>query len=69
MSTGRGCRVGKLVLTPKEAAEVLGVSRTTLARWADSGLLRVFRTEGGHRRFYGVQVQALRDGYRDGALP
>jgi excisionase family DNA binding protein len=35
----------------KEASELLGIHFTTLRKWADDGLIRVFRTPGGHRRF------------------
>ena len=34
-----------------EASRALGVNESTLRRWADSGLVRTFRTPGGHRRF------------------
>ena len=35
----------------KEASELLGIHFTTLRKWSDDGLIRVFRTPGGHRRF------------------
>ncbi len=38
-------------LSPKQAAEQLGVHITTLRRWADSGDVSVMVTPGGHRRF------------------
>jgi excisionase family DNA binding protein len=38
-------------LSLKEASELLGIHFTTLRKWADDGLIRVFRTPGGHRRF------------------
>jgi excisionase family DNA binding protein len=38
-------------LTSKEAAQVLGVSEASVKRWADSGLLPMEKTAGGHRRF------------------
>lgn len=38
------------VLTPRELADVIGVSESSLKRWADDGALRVTRTAGGHRR-------------------
>ncbi|UCD74954.1 MAG: MerR family DNA-binding transcriptional regulator [Phycisphaerales bacterium] len=38
------------VLSPKELAEAIGVSESSLKRWADEGLLRASRTAGGHRR-------------------
>jgi excisionase family DNA binding protein len=42
-----------------DAAEALGVSASTLRRWADSGRLRVVRTAGGHRRFAAEDVRRL----------
>lgn len=38
------------VLSPKELAQVIGVSESSLKRWADEGRLKVSRTAGGHRR-------------------
>lgn len=40
----------KPVLSPKELATAIGVSESSLKRWADDGLIRVARTAGGHRR-------------------
>ncbi len=40
----------KSVLTPRELAEAIGVSESSLKRWADEGVVRVSRTAGGHRR-------------------
>lgn len=37
-------------LTPKALARAIGVSESSLKRWADDGLLRAERTAGGHRR-------------------
>ena len=37
-------------LSPRELADALGVSESSLKRWVDSGKLTAFRTEGGHRR-------------------
>ncbi|HYM82974.1 MAG TPA: helix-turn-helix domain-containing protein [Candidatus Dormibacteraeota bacterium] len=34
-----------------EASELLGISPTSLRRWADAGMVRTFVTPGGHRRF------------------
>jgi excisionase family DNA binding protein len=34
-----------------QAAEYLGVSAASLRAWSDRGLLRVYRTPGGQRRF------------------
>lgn len=38
------------LLSPRELGEAIGVSESSLKRWADDGLLRVTRTAGGHRR-------------------
>jgi excisionase family DNA binding protein len=40
----------KSVLSPKELGAAIGVSESSLKRWADSGRLHVARTAGGHRR-------------------
>lgn len=40
----------KALLTPRAVAEALGVSESSLKRWADDGVIRVSRTAGGHRR-------------------
>ncbi len=38
------------IISPKELADAIGVSESSLKRWADGGLIRVTRTVGGHRR-------------------
>ena len=38
-------------LTPKEAADMLGVARNTVRLWAESGRLPCRLTARGHRRF------------------
>lgn len=45
-------------LSPKEVAEAIGVSESSIKRWADSGKIRVNRTAGGHRRI--SRVEAIR---------
>ncbi|MFA6467855.1 MAG: helix-turn-helix domain-containing protein [Bacteroidota bacterium] len=37
--------------TTQEIAELLGVSPSSIQRWADSGKLKCHVTEGGHRKF------------------
>ncbi len=56
----------KQTLTPKDVAEALGVSESSLKRWADAGRLQVTRTLGGHRRI--EAIEALRFA-RDSSLP
>jgi len=40
----------KALLTPKELAEAIGASESSMRRWVDSGDIRISRTAGGHRR-------------------
>lgn len=47
-------------LSSKEAARVLGVSEASVKRWADSGLLPMEKTAGGHRRFRPEDLAAVR---------
>lgn len=49
-------------LTTKKAADILGVSPTTIRRYSDTGVLPVIRlTPSGHRRFTIVDVNKLHD--------
>jgi excisionase family DNA binding protein len=41
----------KKILSITEAAEYLGVFSLTLRNWEKKGLIKAFRTLGGHRRF------------------
>ncbi len=38
------------LLSPRDLADAIGVSESSLKRWADAGRIAVVRTEGGHRR-------------------
>ena len=38
------------LLSPRELADALGVSESSLKRWVDSGKIAASRTDGGHRR-------------------
>ena len=46
-------------LSIREASALVGVSVATLRRWCDAGLVRVFTTPGGHRRFSRSAVMSL----------
>src|SRR3954467_11206793 len=38
------------LLTPKQLADAIGASESSLRRWVDAGSIRMSRTAGGHRR-------------------
>src|SRR5690606_17490158 len=37
-------------LTPRDLAEAIGTSESSVRRWLDAGSVKVTRTAGGHRR-------------------
>src|SRR4051794_35510116 len=47
------------IISTKGVAVALGVSEATVKRWADAGMLRCFRTRGGHRKFRTRDVKAF----------
>ena len=49
-------------MTPTEVAEEFGVDRKTITRWREAGKFLSLRTIGGHRRYFRLQVDALREG-------
>ncbi|MEM7682489.1 MAG: cobalamin-dependent protein [Planctomycetota bacterium] len=52
----------KASLSPRDLAQAVGVSESSLKRWADSGRLNVSRTAGGHRRIaVNEAVRFIRD--------
>jgi MerR family transcriptional regulator, light-induced transcriptional regulator len=49
-------------ITPKQLADAIGVSESSLKRWADAGKVTVSRTGGGHRRITLTEaVRFIRD--------
>ncbi len=53
----------------REATRILGISPSTLRRWADEGTIRTFVTPGGHRRFSRAAVESLIPGARRAGRP
>lgn len=49
----------KKILSISDAASILGVSDETLRNWEREGKLTPFHTEGGHRRYYRVDIEKL----------
>jgi excisionase family DNA binding protein len=58
--------VMKTSLSPKDLASAVGVSESSLKRWADDGKLRVTRTAGGHRR---IPIQEAMRFAREARMP
>lgn len=46
-------------MTPRAAAERLGVSYSTFKQWIYKGSVRTVRTDGGHHRIAGTEVERL----------
>jgi MerR family transcriptional regulator, light-induced transcriptional regulator len=42
--------------SPKQVAQALGVSESSLKRWCDRGFLQTTRTAGGHRKLQAAEV-------------
>jgi MerR family transcriptional regulator, light-induced transcriptional regulator len=50
------------LITPRQLADAIGVSESSLKRWSDAGKIDVTRTEGGHRRItVSEAVRFIRD--------
>lgn len=57
-------------LSPREFADALGVSESSLKRWVDAGKIVAFRTEGGHRRIaVSEAMRFIRDSHAPIARP
>lgn len=53
----------KDLLSPKQVAQAIGVSESSLKRWCDQGVIPTVRTAGGHRRLrLGDVLRFVRDG-------
>jgi molybdopterin-binding protein len=50
---------GMQLLTPRQAAQQLGVSYPTLKQWIYQGAIRSRRTAGGHHRIPATEVERL----------
>lgn len=47
------------LLSTREAAQLLGISLRTAQLWVESGVLRAWKTAGGHRRILRASVEAV----------
>lgn len=46
----------KSILTPRQVADAIGVSESSVKRWVDLGHIAATRTAGGHRRIAGSEA-------------
>ena len=51
--------IKKEIYTTHEAATILGVTARTIQLWADSGVINVWKTPGGHRRINLEELEKL----------
>ena len=49
------------IYTSGEVAALYGVDLKTIRRWEDAGLLKGFRTLGGHRRYRAADVRGAHE--------
>jgi molybdopterin-binding protein len=61
-----GLAGGTALLTPRQAAEKLGLSYAALKHWILSGRIKTVKTPGGHHR---VPAEALKEFLPESALP
>lgn len=54
-------------LNVSEAADFLGVSAASLRKWSDQGLVPVYRTPGGQRRYAPADLERFLDSMRQPA--
>lgn len=53
------------VLSLGKAAQFLGVSTASLRKWSDQGLIPVYRTVAGHRRYSLADLQQFIESMRE----
>lgn len=52
----------KRIVSPRELAEAIGVSESSVKRWVDGGAIQASRTAGGHRRIAaGEAIRFIRE--------
>lgn len=49
----------KLMYTTQQAARILGVTARTVQLWAESGVVKAWKTPGGHRRIQAAELEKL----------
>lgn len=49
-ASGKSTSTSERLLTPRDLADAIGASESSVRRWVDAGRVRLSRTSGGHRR-------------------
>jgi len=49
----------KAYLSTREVLSMLGISRSTLDRWARNGTVKFFRLPSGQRRFFRAEIENI----------
>jgi excisionase family DNA binding protein len=69
MKSREGMETNQRFLNVGEAADFLGVSAASLRKWSDQGLVPVYRTPGGQRRFSPGDLESFLDSMREPQRP
>jgi excisionase family DNA binding protein len=59
---------GQRFLNVSDAADFLGVSAASLRKWSDQGIVQVYRTPGGQRRYSPEDLEQFLASMRQPAL-
>lgn len=57
------------MVTPAEAAQILGVDQNTVTQWANAGVIKWVRVVGNEQRYLESEVRALVTGFPQQRLP
>ncbi|MFH1140316.1 MAG: 2-oxoacid:acceptor oxidoreductase family protein [Chloroflexota bacterium] len=67
--TGQAATTGQRFISRARVAQMLGVTPSTVTRWAKLGLIPTRVTAGGHHRYYESDIQQLEAEMSKGRLP
>lgn len=68
-STGQAATTGQRFVSRARVAQMLGVTPSTVTRWAKLGLIPTRVTVGGHHRYFESDIQQLESELSQGRLP
>lgn len=53
-----------ITISSKKAAEILNFNESTIKRWADNGILKCYKSPGGHRKFNLDDIMKLAEDHK-----